>query len=102
MATKLLSDLVSGVTHVPSNYVRPAHDRPNLDLVQSCDHSIPLINLQGFDGSRRSDIVKQIGLACQDYGFFQVHIYLYINIKHALRYTSYSRSITLFNESTLY
>ncbi|KAM1053468.1 hypothetical protein FF1_000957 [Malus domestica] len=71
MAT-LLSDLVSGATHVPSNYVRPAHDRPNLDQVQSSDHSIPLINLQGLEDSRRSDIIKQIGLACQDYGFFQV------------------------------
>ncbi|XP_061995496.1 protein DMR6-LIKE OXYGENASE 2-like [Rosa rugosa] len=69
----LISDLVSGATHVPSQFVRPEHDRPNLDqVIQSSDMSIPLIDLQDFDGSRRSEIIKQIGLACQDYGFFQV------------------------------
>ncbi|ONI23631.1 hypothetical protein PRUPE_2G199700 [Prunus persica] len=72
MAAKLLSDLASGVTCVPSNYVRPVHDRPSLDQVQPSDHSIPLINLRGFDGSRRHEIINQIGLACQNYGFFQV------------------------------
>ncbi|CAB4300770.1 unnamed protein product [Prunus armeniaca] len=69
MAAKLLSDLASGVTCVPSNYVRPVHDRPS--LVMPPDHSIPLINLHGFDGSRRHEIIDQIGLACQNYGFFQ-------------------------------
>ncbi|XP_034198100.1 protein DMR6-LIKE OXYGENASE 1-like [Prunus dulcis] len=72
MAAKLLSDLASGVTCVPSNYVRPVHDRPSLDQVQPSDHSIPLINLHGFDGSRCHEIINQIGLACQNYGFFQV------------------------------
>ncbi|KAI5345971.1 hypothetical protein L3X38_013849 [Prunus dulcis] len=72
MAAKLLSDLASGVTCVPSNYVRPVHDRPSLDQVEPSDHSIPLINLHGFDGSRRHEIINQIGLACQNYGFFQV------------------------------
>ncbi|KAI5345958.1 hypothetical protein L3X38_013835 [Prunus dulcis] len=72
MAAKLLSDLASGVTCVPSNYVRPVHDHPSLDQVQPSDHSIPLINLHGFDGSRCRGIINQIGLACQNYGFFQV------------------------------
>ncbi|KAJ0110801.1 hypothetical protein Patl1_00700 [Pistacia atlantica] len=73
MATtkQLLSDLVSGVSSVPSNYIRPISDRPNIDEV-SLGNPIPLIDLQGLDGSNRSDVVKEIGQACQEYGFFQV------------------------------
>lgn len=70
----LLSDLVWGANHVPLNYVRPENDRPNLDEVLAFDASIPLIDLDGLDGPHRSDIIKQIGLACQSYGFFQVFI----------------------------
>ncbi|KAK9910073.1 hypothetical protein M0R45_034048 [Rubus argutus] len=73
LKSSLTADLVSGATHVPSQFIRPEHDRPNFDqVIQSSDHSIPLIDLHGFDGSRRTEIIKQIGLACQDYGFFQV------------------------------
>ena len=72
----LLSDLiVSGREnhfHVPSNYVRPANDRPNLDEVHSFDGSIPLIDLNGLHGLDRSHIINQSALACQNYGFFQV------------------------------
>ncbi|XP_031251173.1 protein DMR6-LIKE OXYGENASE 2-like [Pistacia vera] len=73
MATtkQLLSDIVSGVSSVPSNYIRPISDRPNIDEV-SLGNPIPLIDLQGLDSSNRSDVVKEIGQACQEYGFFQV------------------------------
>ncbi|XP_059634465.1 protein DMR6-LIKE OXYGENASE 2-like [Cornus florida] len=74
MATKVLvSDLIYDVNHVPTNYIRPVSDRPNLDqVVQSFDHSIPVIDLQGFNGSMHFDVINQIGQACQNYGFFQV------------------------------
>ncbi|KAM3698805.1 hypothetical protein ACB094_06G217600 [Castanea mollissima] len=68
----LLSDLVSGMSSVPANYIRPANDRPNFHEVVSFDGSIPLIDLQGLYGPKRSEIVKEIGLACLNYGFFQV------------------------------
>ncbi|KAH9647643.1 protein DMR6-LIKE OXYGENASE 2 [Citrus sinensis] len=68
----LLSDLASTVKSVPSNYIRPISDRPNLTEVQISDGSIPLIDLQVLDGPRRLDIIKQIGQACQHDGFFQV------------------------------
>lgn len=68
----LVSDLASRISSVPSNYVRPISDRPNLDEV-SLDDSIPLIDLQGLTGPNRSEVVKRIGQACQDYGFFQVY-----------------------------
>ncbi|KAF8379828.1 hypothetical protein HHK36_029277 [Tetracentron sinense] len=68
----LLSDLISGVTHVPSNYIRPISERPNLLDVQWSDGSIPVIDLKGLSGPNRSDIIKEIGQACQNDGFFQV------------------------------
>ncbi|XP_042502945.1 protein DMR6-LIKE OXYGENASE 1-like [Macadamia integrifolia] len=72
-AKVLLTDLCSGgIRHVPSNYVRPISDRPNLLDVQSSDQSIPVIDLQGLNGPNHSHIIKEIGQACQRYGFFQV------------------------------
>ncbi|KAK7836494.1 protein DMR6-LIKE OXYGENASE 2 [Quercus suber] len=68
----LLTDLASSVNHVPSNYIRPISDRPNLSDVQSSDASIPLIDLQGLHGPNHSNIIKQIGQACQQDGFFQI------------------------------
>lgn len=72
-ATKspLLADLASSVSHVPSNFIRPPSDRPNLQDVQSSD-SIPLIDLTHLDGPNRSHTIRKIGEACQNYGFFQV------------------------------
>ncbi|KAM2879559.1 hypothetical protein FF1_015039 [Malus domestica] len=69
----LLTDLMSGVNHIPSKYIRPITDRPNLTDFQISDtSSIPLIDLKDLHGPTHSDIIKQIGLACQTDGFFQV------------------------------
>ncbi|KAK2981958.1 hypothetical protein RJ640_019178, partial [Escallonia rubra] len=84
----LLSDLASGVNHVPSKYIRPVSDRPNLvDVVHVAEGSIPLIDLQGLHGPNHSDIITQIGLACQQDGFFQVknHGVPETNISNMLR-----------------
>ena len=77
----LLSDLVSGMSSVPSNYIRPANDRPIFHEVVSFDGAIPLIDLQGLNGPKRSDIIKEIGLACLNYGFFQV-LSLSLSLSH--------------------
>ncbi|KAL2468874.1 2-oxoglutarate (2OG) and Fe(II)-dependent oxygenase superfamily protein [Forsythia ovata] len=66
----LLLDLASNINHVPTNYIRPISDRPNLDQVDSIDDSIPLIDLHSLTSSNH--VVQQIGQACKDYGFFQV------------------------------
>ncbi|KAM7525971.1 hypothetical protein LguiA_015873 [Lonicera macranthoides] len=71
-AKQLLSDLISTVNHVPSNYIRPISERPNLSNVRVSVESIPLIDLEGLDGPNHSHIIQQIGLACQQDGFFQV------------------------------
>ena len=69
----LLSDLAASIEYVPSKYVRPMNDRPNLDEVQSSlDGSIPLIDLQGLHALNRSHVIRQIADACQTDGFFQV------------------------------
>ncbi|KAI3689961.1 hypothetical protein L2E82_47933 [Cichorium intybus] len=68
----LLSDLISSdkIDQVPSHYIRPLSQRPNLQDV--LHDSIPLIDLQDLYGPNRSHVVHQIGRACRDNGFFQV------------------------------
>ncbi|KAJ1408351.1 Oxoglutarate/iron-dependent dioxygenase [Sesbania bispinosa] len=70
-AKPLLTDLASTVSRVPSNFIRPIGDRPNLQL-QSPTASIPIIDLQGLLGSNRSHVIQKIAQACQNYGFFQI------------------------------
>lgn len=67
MDTKVLS---SGVHYssLPDNYVRPESERPKLSEVSDCEH-VPLIDLMSGD---KSHIVRQVGEACRDLGFFQV------------------------------
>lgn len=67
----LVSDIASIVDHVPSNYVRPISDRPNLSEIETSGESIPLIDLQELHGPNRADIIQQFSLACASYGFFQ-------------------------------
>ena len=69
----LLADLASTMKHVPSNFIRPPSDRPNLQDQSSNADSIPIIDLQGLDGSNRSQIIQNIAQACKNYGFFQVY-----------------------------
>ncbi|XP_051114197.1 protein DOWNY MILDEW RESISTANCE 6-like [Andrographis paniculata] len=62
--------VISGIqfSHLPSSYVRPESERPNLSEVEEC-HNVPVVDMGCGD---RSLIIKQIGDACRDYGFFQV------------------------------
>ncbi|CAE6131353.1 unnamed protein product [Arabidopsis arenosa] len=68
----LVSDFDSSVSHIPSNYVRPIFDRPNLSEVESSGDSIPLIDLRELHGPNRTEIVQQLAIACSTYGFFQI------------------------------
>nr|TKS02369.1 hypothetical protein D5086_0000166280 [Populus alba] len=72
-ANLLLADLASsGVKQIPTSYIRPISDRPNLSDVQISDVPIPLIDLHGLNGPNHSLIIKQISQACGNDGFFQV------------------------------
>ncbi|XP_077243096.1 protein DOWNY MILDEW RESISTANCE 6-like [Tasmannia lanceolata] len=66
MAMTVLSTGIRYET-VPGNYIRPTSDRPKLSEVIYED--IPLIDLSSSDRIR---ILRQIGDACESYGFFQV------------------------------
>lgn len=70
----LLTDLACTLNHVPSNFIRPIDDRPNLEFQSSTNDSIPIIDLHGLedDDSNRCQIIQSIAQACQNYGFFQV------------------------------
>lgn len=75
----MVADLAaSQLQKLPSNYIRPLSERPDLSQVlhdydtNSSHNNIPLIDLQNLCGPDRPNIVKQIGEACLNYGFFQV------------------------------
>ncbi|KAK4411288.1 Flavanone 3-dioxygenase 2 [Sesamum angolense] len=65
-----VADVISGIqfSSLPSSYIRPESQRPKLSEVVECDN-VPIIDLGCED---RSLIIKQIGDACREYGFFQV------------------------------
>ncbi|XP_076905252.1 hyoscyamine 6-dioxygenase-like [Bidens hawaiensis] len=63
---KLVSSWSNGVNSVPKDYVLPPERRAG-DFVTVCNE-IPLIDLE----DDRSDIVRQIIKACQEFGVFQV------------------------------
>ncbi|KAI5422181.1 variant 4, Protein DMR6-LIKE OXYGENASE 2 [Lathyrus oleraceus] len=68
----LVTDLASTLNYVPSNFIRPIGDRPDLQLQSSTNGSIPIIDLQGLDSSNRSENIQKIAHACQNYEFFQI------------------------------
>lgn len=70
----LVTDLVASknVGSIPAKYVGPPSDRPDLAGVDLPGGSVPLIDVQGLFGDHRALVVRDIGLACQHGGFFQV------------------------------
>ncbi|KAK6162488.1 hypothetical protein DH2020_002329 [Rehmannia glutinosa] len=61
--------VISGIqfSSLPTSYIRPESERPKLSEVSECNN-VPVIDLSCED---RSLIIKQIGDACREYGFFQ-------------------------------
>ncbi|KAJ8633498.1 hypothetical protein MRB53_026834 [Persea americana] len=72
MSKPILTEQLSKNGHVPPQYIRPLSERPTLLHVDPSEPSIPLIDFEGFNGPDRPRIIKEIGLACQTDGFFQV------------------------------
>ncbi|PKU66857.1 protein DMR6-LIKE OXYGENASE 2 [Dendrobium catenatum] len=68
----LLADFASDSPFIPSNYIRPAGDRPELDGVENSGEAIPVIDLSGLNGPHRHKVVTEIGMACKNAGFFKV------------------------------
>lgn len=69
----LLTDIVSNSNKVPSSYIRPESDRPDLcNVVDLSLQSIPVIDLKGLGGQNHQQIISAIGSACKTDGFFMV------------------------------
>lgn len=66
-----------GAKHLPHTYKDPISNLPTLPEAQVSDISIPIIDLEALHGPRRSDIVKQLGQACQHRGFFAVGAFFF-------------------------
>ncbi|CAK7357493.1 unnamed protein product [Dovyalis caffra] len=60
-----------GAKHLPTTYTAPI-STPTIPEVELSHGSIPIIDLEALHGPRRSNIVKQLGHACQHQGFFAV------------------------------
>ncbi|XP_073156998.1 probable 2-oxoglutarate-dependent dioxygenase SLC1 [Henckelia pumila] len=67
----------NGIEHVPRKYILPVSERPN---VTNCDKStepdidlqLPVIDFAELQGCNRSQVLKSLAYACQNYGFFQL------------------------------
>ncbi|GJR58895.1 DMR6-like oxygenase 2-like protein [Tanacetum coccineum] len=72
IAKRLLCDIVASekIDQIPSNYVHPLSQRPNLQEVSR--DTIPLIDLCNLNSPDRALVIEQIAHACREYGFFQV------------------------------
>eukprot|EP00253_Pinus_taeda_P023352 PITA_23352 len=75
-------DYMKGVQHLadsgalnslPIKYVFPQHSRPSAAEIAKGE-SIPIIDVSALDKTpeERLDAIKQLGQACEDWGFFQV------------------------------
>ncbi|XP_031493945.1 protein DMR6-LIKE OXYGENASE 2-like [Nymphaea colorata] len=69
----LVADLVTrGTSLVPSHFVRPLSDRPNLKEAAAVDSTFPLIDLQGLHGPNRAQVLNDVHQASVNDGFFLV------------------------------
>ena len=57
-----------GVKEIPSEYVFPISDRGHVGKKLE----LPVIDLSDLHTLSRANVVRSLGQACQEYGFFQV------------------------------
>ncbi|XP_010044230.1 1-aminocyclopropane-1-carboxylate oxidase homolog 4-like [Eucalyptus grandis] len=65
----------SGLTSIPSHFIHPPETLSSLKTAQprpDSIHSIPIIDLSGWDSSRRPSIIEEVGRVSRELGFFQV------------------------------
>ncbi|GAB4836895.1 hypothetical protein Ancab_001806 [Ancistrocladus abbreviatus] len=65
----------AGVSKVPRIFINhQEHNRPKPCTDQKGQLGVPVIDLGGIeqDGEKRKEVVKKIGDACQNWGFFQI------------------------------
>lgn len=66
----------SGIRSVPVKYILPVSERPNRiqDKLHMTDGNIqiPVIDFSELRGPKRSQVLRFLASACENYGFFQV------------------------------
>ncbi|XP_055817001.1 probable 2-oxoglutarate-dependent dioxygenase SLC1 [Solanum dulcamara] len=65
----------SGITRIPSKYVLPISDRPLIvKKEEKIDENLnlPIIDFAQLQGPNRSQVLKSLAKACEEYGFFQL------------------------------
>ncbi|KAL3523986.1 hypothetical protein ACH5RR_016820 [Cinchona calisaya] len=65
----------SGSPIIPDRYIKPPSERPSINSTQISNLNIPLIDLgdlKNDDITKREATLKQLFLACSEWGFFQV------------------------------
>lgn len=70
-------------TTIPERFVRDMTERPTLATALSSTSDIPVIDfsklIKGDKDEVHSEILK-LGIACEEWGFFQVHKLRYLNV----------------------
>ncbi|XP_010267325.1 PREDICTED: protein DMR6-LIKE OXYGENASE 2-like isoform X2 [Nelumbo nucifera] len=66
----------SGITSLPSRYILPVSERPNLRgggmNVSDLNFKLPIIDFAQLQGPQRPQVLNKLSKACEEYGFFQV------------------------------
>ncbi|GAB4833538.1 hypothetical protein Ancab_031781 [Ancistrocladus abbreviatus] len=66
----------NGIEKLPHKYILPVSDRPNTRKGESCakerNLKLPIIDFSELQGPNRSQVLKSLSNACEQYGFFQL------------------------------
>lgn len=63
----------SGVTRIPRCFVHPPENVLKSSSKSSkISHKVPIIDFEGFESCRRSEVVNEIRKASEEWGFFQI------------------------------
>ncbi|KAL3520795.1 hypothetical protein ACH5RR_018944 [Cinchona calisaya] len=63
------------ITRVPTKYILPALDRPNSSEADHCTSTnlnLPVIDFAELQGPNRTQVIKSLAKACEEFGFFQL------------------------------
>lgn len=78
-----------GIENVPTKYILPPLERPNLSYTStnSSSHNLnlPIIDFSQLQGSNRSHVLNSLATACEEYGFFQVSLHKLIKSLKQIR-----------------
>lgn len=61
------------IKKVPGKYILPVSDRPNLNPNPTLN--LPVIDFAELLGPNRTQVIKSLHKACQEFGFFQVYLH---------------------------